>query len=241
MGRYDEQQRERGYARERRLDDTKPERARPRLGGASPLPADGSTADLFSVALEDLTIEERAAAGWCLRFGVDAVPTDGTYDVRELFAEITITVGGTALALEVDVFPGCTVHLVGDQIAARLKWGITPANVPAGVSLRWQLSRGLCVTNATRGYPVQAGPAVGVVPPFASGFALFSQAADIAEDLQLEFSAYTNGPVVQHYTRNDLLQAVGAFASLPPGATVWRWLTSTYYPARLVFAVGSEP
>jgi hypothetical protein len=196
---------------------------------------------LFSVALEDLSIEERAAAGWCLRFGVpETVPTDEEYDVHELVAELTIVVAGTAHAVEVNVFPGCTVHLVGEQIAARLKWGITPANVPPGVSLRWQLTRGICPTNASRGYAVQAAPAEGAVPAFATGFALFSGDTDITEDIQLDFLTHTGGRVIHHYTRNDLLQAVGAFASLPPGAGVWRWQTATASPARLVFALGNQ-
>lgn len=238
MGRFDEQQREHGYARGRE-DDDEPQRARPRLAGSAPLPASGATTDLFSVAVEDLTFAERAAGGWCVRFGVpETVPTDEQYDVHELLAELTIAVAGVTHAIEVNVFPGCVVHLVGEQIGAKLKWG-TAANVPPGVSLRWQLSRGVSETRAARGYTVQTA-AAGAVPAFATGFALFSGDDDITEDLQLDFLTHVGGRVIHHYTKNDLLQAVGAFAPLPPGAGVWSWITATASPVRLVFSMGPE-
>jgi len=241
MGRFEDQQREHGFARERRLDETKPERARPRLAGSQPLPASGAASEIFSIALEDLAIEERAQPGWCVRLGVpEDIPTDTAYDLHELIVELTIVVAGTAHALEVNAFPGCTVHLAGEQISARVKWGVTPASVPPGVTLRWQLTRGLCPTRGTRGYTVQAAPAEGAVPAFATGFALFSGDSDISEDIQLDFLTHVGGIVIQHYTKNDLLQAVGAFTSLPPGAGVWRWQTATASPARLVFSLGES-
>jgi hypothetical protein len=241
MGILDDQERQHAFARGRVQEDDEPQRARPRLGGSAPLPAPGAATDLFSVALEDLSFAERAAPGWCLRLGVpEAVPTDEEYDVHELLVELTIVVAGVAHALEVNVFPGCTVHVVGEQIAAKLKWGTNAANVPPGVSLRWQLSRGLCETRAARAYTVQVAD-VGQVPAFATGFALFSGAADVSEDIQLDFATHAGpGRVIQHYTRNDLLQAVGAFAPLPPGAGQWRWLTPTAAPVRLVFSMGTE-
>jgi hypothetical protein len=238
MTRLDDQEREHAYARGRREGDD--ERPRPRLGGSAPLPGDGATSELFSVPLEDLTFAERAAAGWCVRLAVpEAVPADEAYDVHELIAEISIVMGGTAHAIEVNAFPGCTMHLVGEHISARLKWGIAPVNVPPGVSLRWTIARGLCESRATRAYTVQAAD-VGTVPRFATGFALFSGDDDISEDLQLDFLTHVGGRVIHHYTRNDLLQTVGAFAPIPPGAGVWSWITATASPVRLVFAMGAE-
>lgn len=234
-------ERKRGYARERDLELEQPKRNRPRLGGEAPLPASGAAAELFLVAAEDLAVVERAAAGWCVRLGVpEPVPATGEYDMHELLVELTVMVGGTAHTIEVNAFPGCTVHLVGEQIAGRLKWGVAPVAVPPGVLLRWQVARGLTPTKAVRAYTVQSA-GVGPVPPFATGFALFSGDADISEDIQIDFATHTSAErVAQHYTREDLLQTVGAFAPLPPGAGEWRWLTATASPVRLVFSLGEQ-
>lgn len=239
--RLDDQEGQRAYARERRLDETQPQRVRPRLGGEVALPAANVASELFLVTLEDLSIEERGGAGWCVRLGVpDAVPTDQEYDVHELLVELTVTVGGTSHVLEVNAFPGCLVHVVGEQVAAKVKWGIADAIVPTTPVLRWQVSRGLCPTNAVRAYTVQSTSAVGVVPNFATGFALFSGDDDVTEDIQMDFATHVSATrVIQHYTRPDLLQCLGAFTELPPGASNWRWLTATAEPVRLVFRYGA--
>jgi hypothetical protein len=235
-------ERQRGYARERERDDLEePQRQRPRLGGDAPLPGSGAAAELFVVPVTDLSIAERAAAGWCVRLGVpEPVPGTGQYDMHELLVELTVLVGGTTHTLEVNAFPGCTVHLVGEQISARMKWATAPVVVPPASVLRWQLSRGLCPTTGVRGYSIQA-PGVGLVPPFATGFALFSGDNDISEDIQLDFATHTSATrVLQHYTREDLLQTIAAFAPLPPGAGEWRWVTETASPMRLVFCLGEQ-
>lgn len=232
---------ERGYARERRLDETRPQRVRPRLGGTSPLPADGAASELFLVQLEDLTAEERAGAGWCVRIGVpDAIPSNQDYDVHELLVEFTVTMGGATHTLEVNAFPGGTVHLVGEQLAGKLKWARPSVVVPPGELLRWQVSRGLCRTTASRAFDVQAAT-TGRVPLFATGFALFSADADLTDAIALDFATHGGATrVIQHYTTDDLLQAVGQYAVLPPGAGEWRWLQASTDPARLVFCFG-EP
>lgn len=235
----DPRERRRGYAVERDLELERPKRVRPRLGGESTLPASGASSALFLVQAEDLTVPERAAAGWCVRVGVpEAVPGTGQYDMHELLVEVTITTAGVAHVIELNAFPGSVLHVVGEQISATVKWGTAPVVVPAGVLLRWQLARGLCETSAVRGYTVQAATE-GQVPPFATGFALFSGDADVTEDIQLDFATHPDATrVIQHYTRNDLLQTIGAFAPLPPGAGEWRWLTATADPVRLVFSLG---
>lgn len=233
-------ERTRGYARERRTEDTHEfQRARPRMGGTSPLPASAAAAELFLVSLEDLAIEERAGAGWCVRLGVpDAIPGTGEYDVHELVVEITVTTGGSSHVLEVNAYPGCTVHLVGEQVAARVKWGVAPVVVPPAASLRWQVSRGICPTTAVRAYTVQAAT-TGLIPSFATGFALFSGDDVVSEDLQMDFATHASATrIIQHYGRADLLQCLGDFAKLPPGAGQWRWLTATAMPVRLVFSFG---
>jgi hypothetical protein len=234
-------ERQRGYARERRLDETQPQKVRPRLGGEVLLPAANVASELFLVLLEDLSAEERSAPGWCIRLGVPSdIPADQEYDVHELLVELTVTVGGVSHVLEVNAFPGCVVHLVGEQVSARVKWGIADAIVPATPVLRWQVTRGLCATSAVRAYTVQSA-GVGAVPPFATGFALFSGEAAIAEDIQLNFSTHPSATrVIQHYTAPDLLQTVAAFTTVPPGAGEWRWLTATAAPVRLVFALGAQ-
>jgi hypothetical protein len=238
-------ERESGYALERRGDAAKEQRAqriRPRLAGSVALPPDATTAaEMFLVSLEDLAAEERSTAGWCLRIGVpEVIPSDAEYDVHELVAELTTTVDGMAYTLEANAFPGFTLHLPGEQVSGRLKWGAGPVVVPPAASCRWQLSRGDCQTRASRAFTVQAVTA-GIVPAFATAFALFSGADAIAEDIQLDFATHTGAArVIQHFTKNDLLQAVGTFVSLPPGASAWRWLTASAKPLRLAFSLGPE-
>lgn len=236
-------ERQKGYARERDLELEQPKRQRPRLGGESPLPASGAASELFLIQAEDLSVAERAAAGWAVRLGVpEPLPATGEYDAHELIVELTVTVGGTAHVVEVNAFPGATVHLVGEQISGRLKWGVAPVEVPpAATLLRWQVARGLCPTRAVRAFTVE-GATTGAVPPFATGFALFSGDDDITEDIQLDFATHAGATrVIQHYTAEDLLQVVSAFSPVPPGASEWRWLTATASPARLVFSLGDQP
>lgn len=242
MSRETRQEQERGYARERGLDETQPQRARPRLGGSSPLPASGAAAELFTVSIDDLTREERAGAGWCVRLGVpDPIPATGDYDLHELIAELTVMVAGTAYAIEINAFPGALVHLVGEQISARVKWGIAPASVPPDTAIRWQLARGSCETRAVRAFTFDAAPSVGLVPIFATGFAIYTGELDPLEDIQLEFVTHEGSTrVLQHYSREDLLQVVGAFAPLPPGASAWRWLTATAADVRIAFTLGDQ-
>lgn len=230
---------ERAYARER--VGAPPQRMRPRLGGTVPLPPRGAASDLFLVTVDDLSSEERAAPGWCLRLGVpDAIPETEDFDMHELVAEITIAQGGTTYVIEANAFPGATLHLAGEQLSARVKWGTDPVSVPPASAVRWQLARGQCQTRAVRAFTVLA-PTVGIVPPFATSFALFSGAADVVEDIQLDFAVHANSSrVIQHYTRRDLLQAFAAYNPLPPGASSWRWLTETGGPVRLVFNIGDQ-
>jgi len=244
MSREERQERQRAYALERSgQDDSQPQRARPRLGGSVALPASGNAADLFSVSVDDLTPEERAGAGWCVRLGVpDAIPATGEYDVHELIVELTIVAGGTAYSIEVNAFPGATIFLAGEQISAKVKWGIAPASVPPdGTPLRWQLARGMCQTKAVRAFTVQAAATLGLVPTFATGFAIFSGSLNITEDIQLDFATHTGAArVIQHFGKSDLLQVIAAFSPVPPGASAWRWNTATAAPVRLAFNLGGS-
>lgn len=247
MSREEELNRQRGYAVPRRHDSGGPGAVRPnppRMGGATALPASGQSADLFIALADDLPPVDRAGGGWCVRLGVPEVipapqPAGLGYDMQELLAELTITSGGVSHVLEVNAYPGCTLHLAGEQIAAKVKWGASPVDVPPDATLRWQLSRGVCRTTATRGFTLQTAPAAGLVPPFATGFALFSGDSDLSDSIELELATHTEATrVIQHYTTDDLLQVVGQFAALPPGAGAWRWLTATAEPVRLVFCYG---
>lgn len=233
-------ERGRAYARERDLDTEglQQARLRPRLGGSSPLPASGSSSELFLIQLDDLTREERAAPGWAVRLAVaGTVPNDQPYDLQELLVELTVTMGGTAHAVEVNAFPGATVQLVGEQISGKVIWAKSPVVVPEGVAIRWQVARGICATTGGRAFTI-ADAGTGAVPPFATGFALFSGDPAIDEDIQLDFATHGGGVVLQHYTKSDLLQAVSSFSPIPPGAGEWRWLTTTGEPMRLVFSLG---
>jgi hypothetical protein len=205
------------------------------------------------VTLEDLAIEERAGAGWCVRLGMPEPiafqvgllngpedPPDTGYNIQELLVEFTVTTGGTAYTFEANAFPDCSVHIAGEQISARLKWATSPVWLPPNASLRWQVTRGTCQTKAVRAFDVQA-PVMGNVPAFATGFAVFSGDADISENIQLDFATHPGATrLIQHYTKEDLLQVVSAFCPVPPGAAEWRWLTATAEPARLVFSLGDS-
>lgn len=235
----EQDERQRGYAVERELEVGEPRRQRPRLGGEVGLPGSGSETDLFLVSVADLSVAERAAAGWCVRVGVPEEVPAGEYDVHELLVEVTVAAGGTTYTLELNAYPGAVLHVVGEQISAKVKWGIAPVAVPPGMLLRWQVARGLCATSAVRGYTVQASTG-GRVPTFATGFALFSGDSDISENIRLQFGTCAGSDrIVQHYTREDLLQTIGAFAPLPPGAGVWSWLEATATEVRLVFSLGA--
>lgn len=235
------QEREHGRALERPGEMG---RQRPRLGGTTPLPELGSSTDLFLASLEDLTTAERAAPAWCVRVGVPSTVHEmDNYNntLPELLVELTVTVAGVAYALEFNAHPGATLAVVGEQVAAKVKWSADAATAPAaGSALTWHVSRGWCESNAVRAFKVQGGGDARSVPAFATGFALFTgQESAIAENIQLNFfSALTSYVAIHHYTKEDLLQTFGAFTPVPPLCGAWRWQGELAVPLRLVFRLG---
>jgi hypothetical protein len=231
-------------------DDARVPRRQPRLGGVAALPALLASADAFSVHLDELLPIERAAAGWCIRLGVpERVPQNSSFQFFELVVELSVSSAGVTHVIEINPYPACTIHVVGDQVAARMKWAphlglieggsgsepIYPSQTPPAASLHWQVARGLCATTAVRSFPITE-PGYGDVPLYATGFGIFSPDSAIDEAMRLRFTdVRASGRVLQHYTREDLLQVVGQYAPLPPGAGGWHWMDAPAEPLRLVF------
>jgi hypothetical protein len=213
------------------------------------MPGAGAVVSLFSANAWELSkAEDRAQPGWCLRL---SAPETVRADLNQywsslyLLAEVTFATGGVEYTIEIDVAPSAALFVVADTISARLKWQdvkwldtrdpVEP--VPGSVS--WSLSRGLSPTTATCSRFIRASSSpFGVVPPFATHFALFSPhgeafpqtpppAGDLADLVAmgggLEFATSDDGGIcVQHFVADELLSSFSEYQPIPRGARFWR-------------------
>lgn len=247
-------ERDRGFSRP--VQRSAPTGLAVRKGGTAPIPPRGSTGALFAGNVADLQPSDIAQPGWCLRVASE-ITTSAENALKlgsfNLLVELHLSTGGVDCVMEVDAFPGFTMHIAADTVAGKLKWEDSPYTHEATGLVSWQLTRGICATTATRSFPIglisyPPDPKEGLVPQFATHFSLhtpddlrpyFDQ--ENWENTVLTFKTSQAGASVSRYANDALLSAIGEFIPIPRGGRYWdfaEWTTSRW---QVVFGFGALP
>ncbi|HET9930197.1 MAG TPA: hypothetical protein VFQ35_05910 [Polyangiaceae bacterium] len=258
-------ERQRGYAREVHREQAlaPTTRARPKMGGQSPLPSVVTAAenypnggrvtpvDLFSLQLPDLEIWERAQPGWVIRLTSPARPPGYILDIwtlQPLFLELGVISGGFEQRMIVDVAPAFSLQVACERIWGRLGWSSTEVKPPPGALLDWQVTRGICETTARRAFLLSSIEGSHEVPGFAGSFSLItgnqypSNLRNLSGGLALSLVfAGDDGELIQTFDRDQILGLLndGQRVPLPPFARTCGW-TGSNIPLRIVYHFGGN-